>query len=65
MLGIVRVCRKIAGTALNDLSELHKERSVTKARLILAYPVHPLHRVRVRPRVQVASFQTQIPASEM
>lgn len=36
------MCSKITGTALNDLTHLHKVRSVRKTRLILSDPDRPL-----------------------
>ncbi|MED6250626.1 hypothetical protein ATANTOWER_001180 [Ataeniobius toweri] len=42
LLGIVRVCSKTADTFLSDLTDLYKERSVEKAKLILADPAQPL-----------------------
>lgn len=42
-MGIVRICSKIAGTALSNFIDLHKVRLVKKARLILADPDHLLH----------------------
>lgn len=43
LLGIVKLCRKIAGTALSNLTDLQKVRSAKKARLILADSDHPPH----------------------
>ena len=42
LTAVVKVCRKIAGTALNDLSEVYKVRCVKKAKAIIADPSHPL-----------------------
>lgn len=39
---VVKVCSKIAGTALNDLSEVYKVRCVKKAKAVIADPSHPL-----------------------
>lgn len=43
LLGTVRMCSQIAGTALNDLLDLHKSRSVQKAQLIRSDPSHPFN----------------------
>ena len=39
---VVKVCSKIAGIALNDLSEVYRVRCVRKAKAIIADPSHPL-----------------------
>lgn len=41
LLSIVKVCRKVVGTTLNDLPQLYKARVLSKARTILAEPSHP------------------------
>ena len=40
--GIVRVCSKIVGAPLKDISLLYKTRALNKARLVLTDPSHPL-----------------------
>ena len=42
LCGITKTCSKIAGTALNDLPQLHKGRALKKALSILDDPSHPL-----------------------
>ena len=42
MQGIVKVCSKSAGTPLDGVHDLHKARSLKKARAILADSSHPL-----------------------
>ncbi|MEQ2229865.1 hypothetical protein ILYODFUR_023345 [Ilyodon furcidens] len=44
LLGIDKVCCKIASSALNSLNEKYKIRSVKKSRMILMDPEHPLRR---------------------
>lgn len=39
---IVRVCSKIVGTPLADITVLYKTRDLNKARLVLSDPHHPL-----------------------
>ena len=39
---IVRVCGRIAGTSLEELSVLYRARATRKAKMILSDPVHPL-----------------------
>ena len=39
---IVKVCSKIAGTALNGLSQVYRDRCVRKAKAIIAHPSHPI-----------------------
>lgn len=59
--GIVRVCGKIAGIALNDLSDLHKIGPVKKTPLIQSDPSHTLEQwVHVAPiRLQIHSAKIQ------
>lgn len=40
--GIVRVCSKIVGTPLTDISLLHRTRALNKAKLVLSDSTHPL-----------------------
>lgn len=40
---IIKECKKIIGTELNDIWGLFKSRSVTKAKQVLVDPTHPLH----------------------
>ena len=40
--GIVRVCSKIVGTPLTDITLLYKTRALNKVRLVLSDPSHPL-----------------------
>lgn len=42
LVGIVKMCSKIAGINLMDLSQLYKGRATKKAQSILADPSHPL-----------------------
>jgi len=39
---IVKVCSKISGTTLKDVSDVHKVRTLRKAQSILDDPSHPL-----------------------